>query len=59
MIETTEDMVLLLTACGGLFASAMGAIRLSKCVKIDLCWGCLKIERKLKTTDPPPDSVQV
>lgn len=54
MIDTTEDLVLLLTACGGLFAGAMAAIRLSKCVKIDLCWGCLKLERKVKGQEPPP-----
>jgi hypothetical protein len=61
MIDTTDDLILLLTACAATFTGAMAAIRLSKCVKIDLCWGCLKLERKVKGPDPPsPDaSVQV
>jgi hypothetical protein len=64
MIESAEDLVVVIGACAGAFAGAMGAIRLSKCVHISLCWGCLELKRKVKgdeTSERPetPRSVQV
>ena len=47
-----DEIILIMTAAGGLFASLMASIRLSKCVHISLCWDCLVIKRKLKSETP-------
>jgi hypothetical protein len=33
------------------FTGCMAAIRLSKCVHINVCWGCLELKRKVKGAD--------
>ncbi len=64
MIDTAEDLVVVIGAVAAAFAGAMGAIRLSKCVHISLCWGCLELRRKVKGDERPetpetPRSVEV
>ena len=64
MIDSSEDLVVVIGAAAAAFAGAMGAIRLSKCVHISLCWGCLELKRKVKGGDEerpetPRSSVQV
>ena len=51
MIDSSEDLVVVIGAAAAAFAGAMGAIRLSKCVHISLCWGCLELKRKVKGGD--------
>jgi len=64
MIDSSEDLVVVIGAAAAAFAGVMGAIRLSKCVHISLCWGCLELKRKVKGSEPerpgtPDSSVQV
>lgn len=56
MIDSAEDLVVIIGAAAGGFAAAMGAIRLSKCTHINLCWGCLELKRKVKGGDDPPET---
>ena len=51
MIENANDLILVLTASGALFASVMAAIRMSKCYFIRCCFGCLEIKRFVKNKD--------
>jgi hypothetical protein len=46
---SVDEIILIMTAAAGAFASMMASIRLSKCVHISLCWDCLVIKRKLKS----------
>ena len=64
MIESAEDLVVVIGACVAAFTGCMAAIRLSKCVHINVCYGCLVLKRKVKGDDRPetpetPRSVQV
>lgn len=52
---SVDEIILIMTAAGGLFASVMASIRLSKCVHISVCWDCLVIKRKLKS-DPQQEN---
>lgn len=51
MIESAEDLVVIIGAAAAAFTGCMAAIRLSKCVHINLCWGCLELKRKVKGPD--------
>lgn len=64
MIDTAEDLVVVIGACVAAFTGCMAAIRLSKCVHINVCYGCLVLKRKVKGSEPeipgtPDSSVQV
>ena len=68
MIESAEDLVVIIGAVAAGFTGCMAAIRLSKCTHINLCWGCLELKRKVKggderaeraETPETPHSVQV
>jgi len=63
MIESSEDLVVVIGAVAAAFTGCMAAIRLSKCVHINVCWGCLELKRKVKGADDErpetPRSVQV
>ena len=48
MIESAEDLVVVIGAVAAAFTGCMAAIRLSKCVHINMCWGCLVLKRKVK-----------
>lgn len=47
VIETTQDLVILIGAIGGLIAGFCAGMRLSKCTLIK-CWG-MEIHRKVKS----------
>jgi len=47
IIETTQDIVILIGAIGGLLAGFCAGMRLSKCTLIK-CWG-MEIHRKVKS----------
>lgn len=51
VVESTQDLVLLLTAIAGLLGSFCAGMRLSKCVYIKL--GPLEIKRKVKSSNVP------
>jgi hypothetical protein len=51
VVESTQDLVLLLTAIAGLIGSFCAGMRLSKCVYIKL--GPLEIKRKVKSSNVP------
>jgi hypothetical protein len=50
MIENTQDLILLLGGIGALFASIMGAVRMSRCSLIKC--GCCEIHRVVKGGSP-------
>ncbi len=47
VIESTQDLVILIGAVGGLLAGFCAGMRLSKCTLIK-CWG-MEIHRKVKS----------
>ena len=47
VIESTQDLVILIGAIGGLLAGFCAGMRLSKCTMIK-CWG-VEIHRKVKS----------
>jgi len=57
MIENTEDLILLLGGIGALFASIMGAVRMSRCSFIKC--GCCEIHRVVKGGSPTPTEASV
>lgn len=59
MIETTEDLVLVIGACAGAFTGCMAAIKLSRCTRINICYGCLDITRNIKGVPADEAAVQV
>lgn len=60
MIHSTEDLVLVIGACAGAFTGCMAAIKLSRCTRINICYGCLDITRSIKGVPPTEDAaVQV
>lgn len=56
MIESAEDLVVVIGGAVAAFTGAMAAIRLSKCTHINLCWGCLELKRKVKGGDERPET---
>lgn len=54
IIENTQDIILLIGSCAAALGGIIAGFRASRCRSINLCNGCLKIEREIKETTPAP-----
>lgn len=59
MIETTEQLVMVIGAVAGAFTGCMAAIKLSRCTRINICYGCLDITRSIKGVPAPAEEAAV
>ena len=54
IIENTNDIILIIGAAAAALGGIIAGFRASRCRSINLCNGCLKIEREIKETPAPP-----
>ena len=54
IIENTNDIILIIGAAAAALGGIIAGFRASRCRSINLCSGCLKIEREIKETLAPP-----
>ena len=54
IIENTNDIILIIGAAAAALGGVIAGFRASRCRSINLCNGCLKIEREIKETPAPP-----
>lgn len=54
IIENTNDIILIIGAAAAALGGIIAGFRASRCRSINLCSGCLKIEREIKETPAPP-----
>ena len=48
IIENTNDIILIIGAAAAALGGVIAGFRASRCRSINLCNGCLKIEREIK-----------
>ena len=53
IIENTNDIILIIGAAAAALGGIIAGFRASRCRSINLCSGCLKIEREIKETPAP------
>jgi hypothetical protein len=54
IIENTNDIILIIGAAAAALGGIIAGFRASRCRSINICNGCLKIEREIKETPAPP-----
>jgi len=54
IIENTNDIILIIGAAAAALGGIIAGFRASRCRSINLCSGCLKIEREIKEPTAPP-----
>ena len=59
IIENTNDIILIIGAAAAALGGIIAGFRASRCRSINLCSGCLKIEREIKETTPAPPTTPV
>lgn len=54
IIQNTNDIILIIGASAAALGGIIAGFRMSRCRSINICNGCLKIEREIKETPAPP-----
>lgn len=54
IIQNSNDIILIIGASAAALGGVIAGFRASRCRSINLCNGCLKIEREIKETPAPP-----